>query len=126
VSNATTSASLRTLLPASLADLRVAAYSPDILSNGIISGGEERDGGGEVDGGDDGGDYYDREGPARVSNATTSASLRTLLPASLADLRVAAYSPDILSNGIISRGEERDGGGEGDDDDDGGDYYDIY
>ena len=35
------------------------------------------------DGGDDGGDYYDREGPARVSNTTTSASLRTLLPASL-------------------------------------------
>jgi len=32
------------------------------------------------DGGDDGGDYYDREGPARVSNTTTSASLRTLLP----------------------------------------------
>ena len=92
------------------------------------------------DGGDDGGDYYDREGPARVSNTTTPASLRTLLPASLADLRVAAYSPDILSNGIISGGEERDGGGEGDggddggdggDDggdggDDGGDYYDIY
>jgi len=126
VSNTTTSASLRTLLPASLADLRVAAYSPDILSNGIISGGEERDGGGEGDGGDDGGDYYDREGPARVSNTTTSASLRTLLPASLADLRVAAYSPDILSNGIISEGEERDGGGEGDGGDDGGDYYDIY
>mgnify|MGYP001162492177 CR=1 FL=1 len=37
------------------------------------------------DGGDDGGDYYDREGPARVSNSitTTSASfsLRALLPA---------------------------------------------
>ena len=78
------------------------------------------------DGGDDGGDYYDREGPARVSNTTTPASLRTLLPASLADLRVAAYSPDILSNGIISGGEERDGGGEGDGGDDGGDYYDIY
>ena len=76
--------------------------------------------------GDDGGDYYDREGPARVSNATTSASLRTLLPASLADLRVTAYSPDILWNGIISGGEERDGGGEGDGGDDGGDYYDIY
>ena len=61
------------------------------------------------DGGDDGGDYYDREGPARVSNnTTTSASLRTLLPASLADLRVTAYSPDILSNGIISGGEERE------------------
>ena len=60
------------------------------------------------DGGDDGGDYYDREGPARVSNATTSASLRTLLPASLADLRVAAYSPDILSNGIISGGERNE------------------
>ena len=43
------------------------------------------------DGGDDGGDYYDREGPARVSNTTTSASLRALLPSvSLADLRVAA------------------------------------
>ena len=43
------------------------------------------------DGGDDGGDYYDREGPARVSNTTTSAaSLRALLPASLADLRVVA------------------------------------
>ena len=40
------------------------------------------------DGGDDGGDYYDREGPARVSHTTTSASLRALLPASLADLRV--------------------------------------
>ena len=62
----------------------------------------------ESDGGDDGGDYYDREGPACVSNTTTSASLRTLLPASLADLRVAAYSPDILSNGIISGGEERE------------------
>ena len=66
-----------------------------------------------------------------MSNATTSASLRTLLPASLADLRVTAYSPDILSNreptnGIISGGEERDGGGEGDGGDDGGDYYDIY
>ena len=58
------------------------------------------------DGGDDGGDYYDQEGPACVSNTTTSASLRTLLPASLADLRVTAYSPDILSNGIISEGEE--------------------
>ena len=58
------------------------------------------------DGGDDGGDYYDREGPACVSNTTTSASLRTLHPASLADLRVTAYSPDILSNGIISEGEE--------------------
>ena len=91
VSHTTTSASLRALLPASLADLRVTAYSPDILSNGIISGGEERDGGGEGDGGDDGGDYYDREGPARVSNTTTSAaSLRALLPASLADLRVVA------------------------------------
>jgi len=78
------------------------------------------------DGGDDGGDYYDREGPARVSNTTTSASLRTLLQASLADLRVTAYSPDILWNGIISEGEERDGGGEGDGGDDGGDYYDIY
>ena len=41
-----------------------------------------------------------------MSNTTTSASLRTLLPASLADLRVTAYSPDILSNGIISEGEE--------------------
>ena len=78
------------------------------------------------DGGDDGGDYYDQEGPACVSNTTTSASLRTLLPASLADLRVAAYSPDILSNGIISGGEERDGGGEGDGGDDGGDYYDLF
>jgi len=47
---------LRALLPASLADLRVTAYSPDILSNGIISEGEERDGDGEGDGGDDGGD----------------------------------------------------------------------
>ena len=56
------------------------------------------------DGGDDGGDYYDQEGPACVSNTTTSALLRTLLPASLADLRVTAYSPDILSNGIISGG----------------------
>ena len=74
------------------------------------------------DGGDDGGDYYDREGPARVSNTTTSASLRTLLPASLADLRGTAYSPDILSNGTISGGEERDRGGEGDGGDDGGDY----
>ena len=54
MSNTTTSASLRTLLPASLADLRVPAYSPDILSNGIISGGEERDGGGEGDGGETG------------------------------------------------------------------------
>ena len=43
------------------------------------------------DGGDEGGDYYDREGPARVSHTTTSASLRALLPsASLADLRVAS------------------------------------
>ena len=57
------------------------------------------------DGGDDGGEYHDREGPARVSNTTTSAaSLRALLPASLADLRVTAYSPDILWNGIISEG----------------------
>ena len=78
-----------------------------------------RDGGGEGDGGD-------REGPARVINTTTSASLRALLPASLADLRVTAYSPDILSNGIISGGEERDGGGEGDGGDDGGDYYDLF
>ena len=61
-----------------------------------------------------------------MSNTTTSASLRTLLPASLADLRVAAYSPDILWNGIISEGEERDGGGEDEGGDDGGDYYDIY
>ena len=62
------------------------------------------------DGGDDGGDYYDREGPARVSNTITSASLRALLAASLADLRVTAHSPaDILSNGIISEEEERDG-----------------
>ena len=62
------------------------------------------------DGGDDGGDYYDREGPARVSNTITSASSRALLAASLADLRVTAHSPaDILSNGIISEEEERDG-----------------
>ena len=49
-----------------------------------------------------------------------------MLPASLADLRVTAYSPDILWNGIISEGEERDGGGEDEGGDDGGDYYDIY
>jgi len=62
-----------------------------------------------ADGGDDGGDYYDREGPARVSSTTTSASLRTLLPASLADLRVTAYSPDadILWNGIILDSESQ-------------------
>ncbi len=51
------------------------------------------------DGGDDGGEYHDREGPARVSTTTTPAALPALLPTSLANLRVTAYSPDILSNG---------------------------
>ena len=61
-----------------------------ILTNGVISEEEERDGGDEGGGGDGGGDYCDRDGLARVSSTNTSASLRVLLPASLADLRVAA------------------------------------
>ena len=55
------------------------------------------------DGGDDGGDYYNREGPARVSNTITSASSRALLAASLADLRVTPYcSLDILRRDSLS------------------------